>query len=141
MNVILFQRIDLRDNCIKVAGLMALDLSMKVNTSITQLDLDSVPKKKMVCITFVHCSLTWITKLVFVSLNPVVYLESSVYMEHIFKILLFNFTNPSVWGFSITHFNSTVCTWMQNDSNLRQPPEKTHLPKEIYPNLRRPPQK
>ena len=58
MNVILFQRIDLRDNCVKVAGLMALALSMKVNTSITQLDLDSVPKKKMVCITFVHCSLT-----------------------------------------------------------------------------------
>lgn len=58
MNVILFQRIDLRDNCLKVAGLMALALSMKVNTSITQLDLDSVPKKKLVRITFAHCSLT-----------------------------------------------------------------------------------
>ena len=58
MNVILFQRIDLRENCLKVGGLMALALSMKVNTSITQLDLDSVPKKKMVCITFVHFSLT-----------------------------------------------------------------------------------
>jgi len=58
MNVILFQRIDLRDNCLKVAGLMALARSMKVNTSITQLDLDSVPKKKVVCSTFVHCSLT-----------------------------------------------------------------------------------
>jgi len=58
MNVILFQRIDLRDNCLKVAGLMALALSMKVNTSITQLDLDNVPKKKMVCIIFIHCSLT-----------------------------------------------------------------------------------
>jgi hypothetical protein len=32
-----------------VAGLMALALSLKVNTSVTQLDLDSVPKKKMVC--------------------------------------------------------------------------------------------
>ncbi|PSN36949.1 hypothetical protein C0J52_15882 [Blattella germanica] len=39
-------RIDLRDNCLKVAGLMALALSMKVNTSVTQLDLDSEPKKK-----------------------------------------------------------------------------------------------
>ena len=58
MNVILFQRIDLRGNCLKVAGLMALARSMKVNTSITQLDLDSVPKKKVVCSTFVHCSLT-----------------------------------------------------------------------------------
>lgn len=47
--MILFQRIDLRDNCLKVAGLMALALSLKVNTSVTQLDLDSVPKKKMVC--------------------------------------------------------------------------------------------
>ena len=57
-NVILFQRIDLRDNCLKVAGLMALSLSMKVNTSITQLDLDNVPKKKMVCIPLVHCNVT-----------------------------------------------------------------------------------
>lgn len=49
INVILFQRIDLRDNGLKVAGLMALARSMKVNTSVTQLDLDGVPKKRTVC--------------------------------------------------------------------------------------------
>lgn len=49
-----FQRIDLRDNSVKVAGLMALALSMKVNTSVTQLDLDDIPKKKMVSISVIH---------------------------------------------------------------------------------------
>jgi protein phosphatase 1 regulatory subunit 37 len=56
-NVVWFQRIDLRDNCVKLAGLMALALSLKVNTSVTQLDLDDVPKKKMVNITIAHCVL------------------------------------------------------------------------------------
>lgn len=49
-----FQRIDLRDNSLKVAGLMALALSMKVNTSVTQLDLDGIPKKKMVSISVIN---------------------------------------------------------------------------------------
>lgn len=53
-NMVWFQRIDLRDNSLKVAGLMALALSMKVNTSVTQLDLDDIPKKKMVSISVIH---------------------------------------------------------------------------------------
>lgn len=107
-NVILFQRIDLRDNCLKVAGLMALALSLKVNTSITQLDLDNVPKKKMVCIPRAHCSLTWITKLIFVFVNPVVHIDSSFYSKHIFKDQLLKFLNPGVWDFGITHFSTIV---------------------------------
>jgi hypothetical protein len=50
----LFQRIDLRDNSLKVAGLMALALALKVNMSVTQLDLDDVPKKRMVSISAIH---------------------------------------------------------------------------------------
>jgi hypothetical protein len=40
---------------------MALALSMKVNTSVTQLDLDSVPKKKLVSVTLfvVFCDLNY----------------------------------------------------------------------------------
>jgi protein phosphatase 1 regulatory subunit 37 len=53
-----FQRIDLRDNSLKVAGLMALALALKVNTSVTQLDLDDVPKKKMVNFSLSHFR-TW----------------------------------------------------------------------------------
>jgi len=52
------QRIDLRDNNILVAGLLALALSMKNNNSVTQLDLDDAPKKKLpavsVCLLFLY---------------------------------------------------------------------------------------
>lgn len=40
------QRIDLRDNNLQVAGLMALVLSMRVNRSVSQLDLDDTPRRK-----------------------------------------------------------------------------------------------
>jgi hypothetical protein len=53
-NMIWFQRIDLRDNSLTVAGLMALALALKVNISVTQLDLDDIPKKKMVSISVIH---------------------------------------------------------------------------------------
>lgn len=52
MVLFFFQRIDLRDNNINLAGLMALARSMKVNTSVTRLDLDDEPKTKKVTITF-----------------------------------------------------------------------------------------
>lgn len=45
-SIILLQRIDLRDNAILVAGLMALALSMKSNQNVTQLDLDDIPKRR-----------------------------------------------------------------------------------------------
>ncbi|CAL4073809.1 unnamed protein product, partial [Meganyctiphanes norvegica] len=40
------QRIDLRENPIRVAGLMALALSMRVNTTVVQLDLDAEPRSE-----------------------------------------------------------------------------------------------
>jgi protein phosphatase 1 regulatory subunit 37 len=52
--MVLLQRIDLRDNSLKVAGLMALALALKVNTSVTQLDLDDIPKKEVVSISAIH---------------------------------------------------------------------------------------
>ena len=41
-------RIDLRENDIKTAGLMALSLSFKVSPTLTRLDLDKEPKKESV---------------------------------------------------------------------------------------------
>lgn len=38
---------DLRENEIKTAGLMALSLSLKVNQSVTQVDLDKDPKREV----------------------------------------------------------------------------------------------
>ena len=41
-------RIDLRENDVKTAGLMALSLSFKVSPTLTRLDLDKEPKKESV---------------------------------------------------------------------------------------------
>jgi protein phosphatase 1 regulatory subunit 37 len=41
-------RLDLRENDIKTAGLMALSLSLKVSQSVTRIDLDKEPKKESV---------------------------------------------------------------------------------------------
>ena len=41
-------RLDLRENSIKTAGLMALALSLKVNTTVTKLDLDKELKRELV---------------------------------------------------------------------------------------------
>jgi protein phosphatase 1 regulatory subunit 37 len=41
------QHMDLRENEIKTAGLMALALSLKVNRSVTRIDLDKDPKKEV----------------------------------------------------------------------------------------------
>jgi protein phosphatase 1 regulatory subunit 37 len=41
-------RLDLRENDIKTAGLMALALALKVNESVTRLDLDKDTKKESV---------------------------------------------------------------------------------------------
>ena len=41
-------RLDLRENDIKTAGLMALSLSLKVSESVTRIDLDRDPKKEAV---------------------------------------------------------------------------------------------
>jgi protein phosphatase 1 regulatory subunit 37 len=43
-------RLDLQENDIKTAGLMALSLALKVNESITRLDVDRDTKKESVCI-------------------------------------------------------------------------------------------
>jgi hypothetical protein len=43
-------RLDLRGNHIRTGGLMALTLSLKVNQSVTRLDLDQEPKKEAVSI-------------------------------------------------------------------------------------------
>lgn len=49
----LIQRIDLRDNNLQVAGLMALALSMKFNMNVTQLDLDDTPRRKHSMVSFI----------------------------------------------------------------------------------------
>ena len=43
-------RLDLQENDIKTAGLMALSLALKVNENITRLDVDRDTKKETVCI-------------------------------------------------------------------------------------------
>jgi len=40
-------RLDLRGNYIRTGGLMALMLSLKVNQSVTRIDLDGEPKKEV----------------------------------------------------------------------------------------------
>ena len=42
-------RLDLQENDIKTAGLMALSLALKVNKSMSRLDLDKDTKKEQVC--------------------------------------------------------------------------------------------
>ena len=41
-------RLDLRENDIKTAGLMALSLALKVNESVTRMDVDKETKKESV---------------------------------------------------------------------------------------------
>ena len=41
-------RVDLRENDIKTGGLMALSLALKVNRSVTRIDLDTKTKKESV---------------------------------------------------------------------------------------------
>ena len=41
-------RLDLRGNYIRTGGLMALMLALKVNQSVTRIDLDGEPKKEAV---------------------------------------------------------------------------------------------
>lgn len=41
------QHVDLRENEIKTAGLMALALSLKVNQTVTRVDIDKEPKKEV----------------------------------------------------------------------------------------------
>ena len=56
-------RVDLRGNDIRTGGVMALTLSLKVNHSLLQLDLDKNPKKENVCGCFlcglVGCVEVW----------------------------------------------------------------------------------
>ena len=42
-------RLDLRENDIRTGGMMALSLSLKVNTILLRLDLDKDVKKESVC--------------------------------------------------------------------------------------------
>lgn len=42
-------RLDLQENDIKTAGLMALSLALKVNQSLSRLELDLDTKKEQVC--------------------------------------------------------------------------------------------
>jgi len=42
-------RLDLQENDIKTAGLMALSLALKMNESLTRLELDRDTKKESVC--------------------------------------------------------------------------------------------
>lgn len=44
-------RLDLRENEIKTAGLMALSLALKVNHTVTRVDLDRETKKESVSTT------------------------------------------------------------------------------------------
>ena len=53
---LLLLRIDLRDNDIKTGGLMALSHAMRVNTSVTRIDLDKDTKRESVSVIF-SCSL------------------------------------------------------------------------------------
>lgn len=46
-------RIDLRDNEIKTGGLMALSHALRVNTSVTRIDLDKETKKESVSFEFI----------------------------------------------------------------------------------------
>jgi hypothetical protein len=46
----MLQRIDLRENNVEVGGLLALSHSMKLNSTITQIDLDDKPKQYTVSI-------------------------------------------------------------------------------------------
>lgn len=50
-------RLDLRENDIKTAGLMALSLSLKVNESVTRMDIDKETKKESVSdhISLLYC--------------------------------------------------------------------------------------
>ena len=41
-------RLDMRENDVKTGGLMALAHALKVNTSLTRIDLDPKPKKESV---------------------------------------------------------------------------------------------
>jgi len=48
-------RLDLRGNYIRTGGLMALMLSLKVNQSVTRIDLDGEPKKEAVRNSVITC--------------------------------------------------------------------------------------
>lgn len=48
MFILSFQRIDLRNNKIRLTGMEALNSAMKKNKSITKIDLDDKPDIKMV---------------------------------------------------------------------------------------------
>jgi len=50
-------RLDLRGNHIRTGGLMALTLSLKVNQSVTRLDLDQEAKKEAVRKHIIRCQL------------------------------------------------------------------------------------
>lgn len=52
-------RLDLRENDIKTAGLMALSLALKVNESVTRMDVDKETKKESVsCDISKSCAVT-----------------------------------------------------------------------------------
>ena len=52
-------RLDLRENDIKTAGLMALSLALKVNESVTRMDVDKETKKESVsCNISMSCAVT-----------------------------------------------------------------------------------
>lgn len=48
-------RLDLRENEIKTAGLMALSLALKVNQTVTRVDLDRETKKEAVGCLPLNC--------------------------------------------------------------------------------------
>lgn len=48
-------RLDLRENDIKTAGLMALSLSLRVSQTVVRLDLDKDNKKESVCVAMNFC--------------------------------------------------------------------------------------
>jgi len=50
-------QLDLRENDIKTAGLLALSMCLKVHQTITRLDIDQSVKKEQVSDSYIHTSL------------------------------------------------------------------------------------
>lgn len=56
------QRLDLRQNPVKLGGLMALSLALRINRSLAQLDVDPMPPEEQVAWC---CKSTWLQSKVF----------------------------------------------------------------------------
>ena len=69
-------RLDLRENDIKTGGLMALALALKVNQSVTRIDLDQKPKRESVRIVKLLLIFRQLNLAYLCSLDKNMYLEA-----------------------------------------------------------------